>query len=461
MATTPMKRLYLDFNSDYRDRNLWPNPGEFGVLLSQSGTSSWGLEAKDPVSLATTSLAWTSQRFQADMNFTPIITGTVLGAPGIGSVTSPQVIVFESSSGDLHVMENYYRHCVVQNTLVPNESARILAYTYMGNNTGLIKVDSNMDLVAGDSIEINDPSDFLDPLNGKLFVPGGSNAPNDYFGQFIFNESIGQFRNIAGYDSDTGLLNIGPPAIPTWLPSHNYSIRKEIPLLSSTAGPASSPNTVVISGGSIQSGAYNGMFIRVVPNSYSNTTTSPQGEIRQIISYNSQTANVFPAFTSNPANTNIEILQFSYDNAHPFTYKGTLEGEPSVYAIRLLSLNLPNQILAVGNGGQIAFYPYVYVELTASDLPSNNLMMSNNPNAIKMMFKASVDNIQNLTIATFIRLNGDCMTQVFRFKTETNFKVRVILPNGETFKTKDAENMPPSESNAAIQISMLFELYRG
>lgn len=462
MATTPMKRLYLDFDSSYRDRNLWPDPGEFGVLLSQSGRPN-AVNARDPVSRATPSIVWSSQRFQANASLTPVISGNVLGPPGIGAANSPRVVVFQTPAGQLQQKENYYRHSVMRSSISPNEAARVLEYKYMGNNTGLVKLDGNLDLVPGDGVEMDDPSDFVDPLNGKLFVPCGGEGADDYFGQLIFNESIGQSRMITGYDKDTGLLNIGSPSIPTWLPSHNYSIRKESPLLSSTAGGASSPTTVVVTGGSTQPDTYNGMFIRVLQSVYSNTTIPPQGEIRRITTYNGSTqqATIFPPFTANPSGEQIEVLSFSYDNANPFTYRGTIEGEPSVYAIRLLSLVLPNQILSGGSGGRIAFYPYVYVELTASDIPSNNLIMSNNPNAVKMMFKASVDDIHNLKTATFISLNGDGMTQVFRFKAETNFKVKVILPNGETFKTVEAETTSPSETNTKGQVSMLFELYRG
>lgn len=446
MATT--KRLYLDFDSTYRDRNLWPEPGEFGVLLSQSGRPD-AVNAKDPVSKAAPILSWTSQRFQANANLTPLISGIVLGAPGIGATTSPNAVVFRPLVGyELHQKENYYRHSVMRNAITSNEAARISEYKYMGNNTGLVKLDGNLELAPGDRVEVADPSDFVDPLHGKLFVPCDDDS--DYLGQLIFNESVGQFREIIGYDKDTGLMNIGPPSISSWLPFHNYSIRKEPPLLSSKAGSSSDRSRVVVVGSSTHSGTYVGAFIRIIQTSYSNTTTPPQGEIRRITAYDGNTgqATVFPPFTANPSGQRIEILSFSRDNASPFTYRGTIENEPSVYAIRLLSLTLPNRLL----------FPYVYVELTASDIPSNNLIMSNNPNAVKMMFKASVNEYSEN--APFITLNGDCMTQVFRFKAETNFKIKVILPCGETFKTAEKETFSPFEPNKKGQVSMLFELYR-
>ena len=50
---------YLEFDSTYRDRNMYPNPAEFVVELSSSGKN--GREtARDPVSNASPELYWNS-----------------------------------------------------------------------------------------------------------------------------------------------------------------------------------------------------------------------------------------------------------------------------------------------------------------------------------------------------------------------------------------------------------------
>jgi hypothetical protein len=462
-----MKRLFLDFDSTYRDRNLWPNPGEFGVLLSRSGRAD-AVNATDPVSTAAPILSWTSQKFRANADGPdPVIKGTIIGpGSGLGAANRTRVVVFQSSDGHLQQKENYYRHSVLRNADSPNEAARVLEYKYMGGNKGMVKLDSNIYLFSGTPIEMHDPTDFTDPLHAKLFVPCGADEDDYSSGHIIYNEDEVQARVITDYDKETGLVSMGdfyppfaaPPTEWTWTPYHNYSIRKEWPLLVFNAGATSSLASV----SNFMSGFdYVGSFIRVVPLSYSDITP-PQGEIRRITGYNRnvERAAVFPPFSASPAGRKVEILKFSYDNVSPFTYKGTAEPEASPYAIRLLSLTLPNRKLACGSGGQIAFYPYVYVELTASNIPSNNLIMSNNPNAVNMMFKASIKHTYNLENAPFIRLTGDNMMQVIRFKAETNFVVKVILPNGDTFKPFEQEATSPFEPNKRIQVSMLFELYR-
>ena len=47
-----MNKRYIDIDSGFRDRKLWPNPAEFGIQLAQTGTKYGIVNAKNPVSLA-------------------------------------------------------------------------------------------------------------------------------------------------------------------------------------------------------------------------------------------------------------------------------------------------------------------------------------------------------------------------------------------------------------------------
>jgi hypothetical protein len=205
-----------------------------------------------------------------------------------------------------------------------------------------------------------------------------------------------------------------------------------------------------------------GQFIRIPKTIYNNTTIPPEGEIRRVVVYdpNTLTATVSPGFTANPTGSIIEILPFSHDNFYPFVYTGSKQSELSAYEIKLNSLVVPNQILSTGDGGKIAFYPYLHVQLSVEG-QATDIMYSNNPNARHILFKASITDIENLTESTFITLKGDDnMVQTVRFKTETNFKFKVTLPNGKVFTTILDENFSPHEPNSFIQISALFELKR-
>lgn len=457
---TPFKRFYLDLDSTYRNRVLWPEPGEFGVSLSCNCPIN-KYTAVDPVSKSTPIVSWTSNFF--NVNGFGDSVNVVIGPPNLQNANSKTVYTFSVNPAAFHQPLNYYRHAIFQRVGDPNTRSRIVEYKYLGNNRGQVTLESPIDLNAGDVVSILDPTAFTDPNNSYLFVPAGSQGKDDYYGQLIYNETLQESRTIVGYDNVTGLLTIGPPTLVGWTATQNYSIREQIPFASTIAGPLSTSNTVVVTGGSSSALTYVGQFIRVLPGLYNDSIPPPEGEIRRIVAYDgvTTTATVYPPFSASPSGLLIEILPFSYDNTGSFTYKGTYENEQSIYAIRLVSLSLPNRTLIAGNGGKIAYYPYVYVELTPIDIPSNNLILSTNPNAVNMMFKASLTNIQNPEDAIFTHLTGDGMTQVFLFKLETSFKVRVMLPGGETFKTVDQETASPATPNPVAQISMLFELYRG
>ena len=86
----------------------------------------------------------------------------------------------------------------------------------------------------------------------------------------------------------------------------------------------------------------------------------------------------------NKLSQTFEILLFSYDNHNPFVYTGSITSQQEVvcYQIELVDLILPNRVLNCGNGSRVAFYPYIYVEITnisGSSSGMKNCIYSNNP----------------------------------------------------------------------------------
>lgn len=164
------------------------------------------------------------------------------------------------------------------------------------------------------------------------------------------------------------------------------------------------------------------------------------------------------AFTNG---ANFEIFCFSYDNHNPFVYTGsvTSQQETSCYQIELMDIILPNKILNCGFGSRIAFYPYLYVELSnisGSSSGTRNAIYSNNPNAVRAVFRVPIYDVQNPIASAFVKLDGDGMIQTLKFKSNDNIFFSVRLPNGELFKTLEAEKYSPYEPNPDIQISALF-----
>ena len=159
------------------------------------------------------------------------------------------------------------------------------------------------------------------------------------------------------------------------------------------------------------------------------------------------------------------ILPFSYDNLNPFVYTGSLVSQQDMvcYEVELLNLVLPNFVLAVAGGGNIAYYPYVYVELSnvsASGAHLKNIIYSNNPNSTRVLFRAAIDDVPNPLSSTFIKIDGDGAVQTIKFKPNDTLRFRVTMQCGQTFETIQDEWFSPSIPNPTAQISAYFSMKR-
>ena len=158
-----------------------------------------------------------------------------------------------------------------------------------------------------------------------------------------------------------------------------------------------------------------------------------------------------------------EILEYTRDNEVPFVYTGSTVSQQQMvcYEIELVDLVLPNLVLV--NGGRIAFYPFVYVELqnvSASGAGLTNIIYSNNPNSIRKLFRCPIDDMQSSLISPFIKIDSDGTRQTIKFKPNDNLHFAVYLPNGKLFKTLIQERYSPEYPNPFVQISALFSIKR-
>ncbi|MHA2038882.1 MAG: hypothetical protein ACW98X_20815 [Promethearchaeota archaeon] len=460
---------YLEIDSTYRDRTLWPSPGEFDVLISQTGRKS-KLDSIDPVSLGTPIKSWTSNRFIADTGGATI--STLLTLTGVANTSENTTFVVTGSAGDLQEEEGYYNGSVAQVSFTGNlvERRRIVSYKYLGNLRAEITVFPSLgSSETSVTVTISDPTDIT-TTDPNIFVPSGSNSQNAYSGCYLYNETLNEYRRISEYDNVTHILSLDLSTgnFAGWLATHNFTIRKDIPSLLSTTTAASTNRSIVISNGINVDDIYKGDFIRIKASTYGTQIISPENEIRRIVSYDSatKTAIVAPSFstTINPASL-LEILSFSHDNLNPFVYTGsyTSQQEMVCYEIELVNLLLPNETLSNQNGGRIAFYPYVYVELnniSGSSSGNVNTIYSNNPNSTKMTFRAAIDDTPTPTVSKFIKIDGDGMVQTIKFKPNDSLHFSVTLPDGSVFNTILDESVSPYPPNGLIQISALFSMKR-
>ena len=532
---------YIEIDSTYRNRNNWPDPAEFEVLVSQSGRKD-KMNADDPVSCSAplNNFRWSPTDFsscgcQDFIEATIINIGVGIGAAGDNNtVLEVTGIIFP-----FQTISNYYTGAVLLNVNT-GKSSRITSYTFIGPNSAQITIDG-MPNTVGNTIRINNPTDLTTLTNPFMFVPNGRTTINAYPNSILYNDNLNNYVKILGYDPVTRLLKLANITGLGWS-AHTYSIRtstpqsgffennsffnngtgfvKETSFFSLPTNFSDQENIyknsffysdsqirriiryetltgkVINSIGSNTSiqfpsnasninGYYNGFYITIL-------SGAATGETRKIMTYTVtgtspnfvRTATVDTPFSGNviagddftfrsvfvekpfrlPFNgLQFEIFPVCYDNHNPLVYTGSMQQESVCYQIELLDLILPNKILNAGNGGRIAFYPYVYVELSnvsGSSSGTKNAIYSNNPNATSMVFRVPIYDVQNPINSSFVKLDGDGMVQTLKFKPNDNIFFSVRLSNGELFKTVDAELYNPFPPNPEIQISAIFSFKR-
>lgn len=441
-----MTARYISFHSQFRNRTVWPNPAEFEVINS-AGKNSIS-NAIDPVSLSFPLHSWTSNSFNRVENKKHIRVSTVLFD------ASSRRIIFAKSlkPNTFQTDDNYYRRAILKNKDHYSKTVRISESKFLGNDITQFVLESDLVLTqVNEEFLIVDPSDVVSSL---LFVPNGSSRSDCYSTALIYNETLNQFRQVKWYDNETALLLIDSTIpVESWKNNHNFSIRKSPPAFVCLAGN-STPDKIVLDEGIKQiSETLNGWYIRIPKTKYSINNEY----FSRIVNFQPSTliASVSPPFDFNPTGQIIELLQVNYDNATPLMVKGISPQETYVSRVRLIKLTLPNVNLI--DGGKTSNLPFVFVEITNSEIPLSNIISSNNPNANKAVFTASIPNCVN-RFSDFIDLVGDNITQTITFKIGTAQKIKLTLPNGNLFSPICKDNFSPSLPNEMVQIRCLLEI---
>ena len=291
------------------------------------------------------------------------------------------------------------------------------------------------------------------------------------------NNTVSNSTTDEFYTGDFLRVSNVTPTIPIVAPIYEsrriYRHRGLNTVFGGTVAPGVTSNFTLSSGSSVN-GYYVGGYITTAINptpgylvtSYDGATRS--GTIAGVFGgevlgaqVEMRTLFVNPAFSVAPTAANIELLMYNYDSYNNLQYNGSMlsQDQKVCYKIELLNLILPNQTLDVGQGSRIAFYPYLYVELSNSS-STRDIIYSNNRNSTKMMFRVPVDDIPNPTVSSFIKIDSDGSTQTVKFKPNDTLHFSVRLPNGELYRTTQVETSSPSAPNGLMQISALFAIKR-
>ena len=380
----------------------------------------------------------------------------------------------------------------------------------------------NKSQLPGSFLEVKRPSTTSAPTKG-IFQGGGNltttvelTAPLPNLDDGYYNGGIirvldgpakGQFSTITNYNGSTKIATLDPGFTSPiavgiryniTLPQEAKRIIKYVDYRDTAiGGTATSINFPTNNKSKIQhpfykNGYYNDLYIKVgsdirkitnytvIRDSNGNVTSaiatidpagadfSPAPEAGTQFTITSGLISGSDSFTYSLSTQPAYILPYTYDNLFPFINASAHSvNAQQWYELELLNLILPNQILDSGFGSLISFYQYVYVEIentTGSGTSGTNNIISNNPNAVGMTFRATIDDVPNPVNSTFIKIDGDGMSQVVRFDPQDNIKFSVYLSTGsnpnerELFKVLPEEKFSPNPPNPLIQITAMFSI---
>lgn len=468
---------YLNIDSTYRDRNRYKNPGNFDIL---TGNVRNKFDAYDPISFETPIITFTPSSNIVSLQGPGVLTRIIPGMPD--AINSPtNIYVITLASNNVNKTLNYYRGIGVRLAILPPlllgppaaptigpdgqiiqpampvvelEETIVAGWIYVGTFNNLDCF--NVRLRSPISIDLEAPTFelSLEPQvnfeKGYLHIPLGPNTYQEYKDYFIYNDTLQESVPIISYDGELSLATFNPTI---WPINSQISIRKKLASFSGLFQGGSTTTEVILDATSSNiTNFYKGSFIRIVGANLNNN------EIRRVINYENFTATVSPAFPIAPLLGDFyEILEYSKDNYSPLQYSNEYNRQIIYYDVQLLSLTLPNIIL--DSGDDIGSYPYLYVELrNIESLTSPNILYSNNPNAVKKLFRVPVLDISPPVLNSFITLNSGFAVETIRLNPNGYIRFGVYLPDGSPFMPNLNDTMSPQEPNRYLQVSATFSL---
>jgi len=260
---------YLEIDSRFRDRNLWPHPSEFEIPISQSGRKG-SVNAVDPVSDAAVLTSWTSNRFNSLGGDTLTVT---IESTSIGFSGTDSVLIVKADPGHMQVMSDYYNGSVISSTVGPPNvnKRRIIGYTFLGTDGTndrarftLAQPFTSGIALPGQIFDIKDPTNIPAGPPGLgsapiYFIPGPQLGENILVQRILYNETQDESRPLLVYDRETSTVQVditgssthdklqGPVIVPpnSWTLKDTYSLRTTTPILQTQLNgePLNNPST--------------------------------------------------------------------------------------------------------------------------------------------------------------------------------------------------------------------------
>ena len=342
-----MSVQYIQFDSTYRDRNCFPNPGQFDIPISQTTKANTLATAIDPISLEMPVVFYSP----TGINATGTIQPTNTNNPNNLILCIPDTQSIERTA-------NYYRgiHLNIADggsgTIVKIESWDFLnedTVSATGSDYFRVEFSPSISNVLYDSFGVATLVSSTDFTNGLVFVPNGVRTSQFYKDWFVYNETKNESSQILSYDGGNSLASIAIDATTTaWAETDVISIRQQNPATFGTFQVGSTTSVVVLDATTIINA--NNTFLRITEAGTNNNVT------RRILAYDSTTQQATldsPLATAPVFGDTYELLTYTEDTVNGFTYIGTQLNQEKCYEVRLINVILPN--LSIEDGGLVSF----------------------------------------------------------------------------------------------------------
>jgi hypothetical protein len=163
--------------------------------------------------------------------------------------------------------------------------------------------------------------------------------------------------------------------------------------------------------------------------------------------------------------TNFLILPFTREGVVGLNFTGTqlTQCQATCYRMTVINLILPNITVNIGSGSLTSAFPFVYLEISNvsnSNGHNKSILYSNNPYTTSVTFVCSISDVNAPIISRFLKISSDGSSQTIKFSPVDTLRLRVSLPNGNTFQTQSTDYLVPVEPDPRVQIHAVIEIER-
>jgi hypothetical protein len=214
-----MSTRYIEIDSTWRNRNLYPNPSNFEIPIAESG-AKLADNAISPVCCSAPIVEWKLGNFNTNIQATPANRKYIKIEVTEYLGDSVYQVIQGNGAHILQTIDGYYSCTTVTDSDDPTSQTIygvIKKYIYLGDGTATLTLNTTLHgVTAGTELYILDPTYLsIDIATGKfktvdpyIFVPTGFPGTNAYNNFIISNTSKNQYRQTTQYNGITKLLGV-------------------------------------------------------------------------------------------------------------------------------------------------------------------------------------------------------------------------------------------------------------